>query len=261
MQLPRIAIPEINQNVTNYVNAVKAAGMEPVVISVRTENLEQNYQQEYLDYSVFRVSSFDGLVLPGGRDINPARYGQENKGSMYISDELDELQLSVLDNFVKTGRPVLGICRGYQLINVYFGGTLIQDIAWKERHTYSKETGDKVHRSYAKEGSWIAELYGTEFFHNSAHHQAVDKCGEGLEIVSRCPDDGIAEAFRHTQKEIYGVQWHPERMCLAHERNDTVCGFSIFQYFCRVCGGNPCEQLSRIVSQCRSEVMHDRMGL
>ena len=91
MQLPRIAIPEINQDVTNYVNAVKGCrygtGGD---LSPDPEHIEQNYQQEYLDYSEFRVSSFDGLVLPGGRDINPARYGQENKGSMYISDELDD---------------------------------------------------------------------------------------------------------------------------------------------------------------------------
>ena len=119
MRRPRIAIPEIDQNVKNYTSAVFAAGMEPIVISVQTEQMQQKYQQEYLDYSEFRVEAYDGLLIPGGGDINPARYGQKNHGSIMVMDALDELQFAMLDDFVKNGKPVLGICRGHQVINVY----------------------------------------------------------------------------------------------------------------------------------------------
>jgi putative glutamine amidotransferase len=235
MRRPRIAIPEIDQNVRNYTRAVREAGMEPIVISVQSMQIRQKYQQEYLDYSDFRVESYDGLLLPGGWDINPARYGQENAGSKEIVDALDELQLSMLDRFVKTGRPVLGICRGCQLINVYFGGTLIQHLPNAYRHFCDEEQKDRVHNCIAAEDSWLAELYGTVFPHNSAHHQAVDRPGEELVIDSYCLEDGTVEALHHQSLPVYGVQWHPERMCLELEREDTVDGFAVFQYFCGIC--------------------------
>ena len=238
MQKPRIAIPEIGQNVSNYANAVRAGGMNPVIISVQKEHIHRSFQQEYLDYTGFQASSYDGLVIPGGWDICPCRYGQKDVGCLKTDEGVDDLQFTILDDFIKINKPVLGICRGHQLINVYYGGTLIQDLPTKNIHAWS-DAGDRVHRSLAKEGSWIAELYGTEFAHNSSHHQAIDLCGEDIEIVSRCCDDGVVEAIRHRTKEIYGVQWHPERMCLAHARPDTVSGLPVFQFFCRICGGAP----------------------
>lgn len=257
MKRPRIAIPEINQNVTNYTRAVFAAGMEPVVVSIQSEQIQQQFQQEYLDYSVFKVENCDGLLIPGGGDINPSRYGQENKGSIMIMDALDELQFSMIEEFVKSRKPILGICRGHQVINVYFGGTMIQHLSTADRHFHKIGDPDKVHRCIAKEDSWLAELYGTDFFHNSAHHQAVDIIGRGLMIDSHCPDDGVVEAFHHTALPIYGVQWHPERMCLALERNDTVNGLPVFQFFSRLCGGDPEE----FAEQAKSEIMEDMMGL
>ena len=260
MKLPRIAIPEIDQNVTNYVNAVKAAGMEPVVVSVQSRNSVQSNHQEYLDYSEFRVFSYDGLVIPGGWDVCPSRYGQENRGCGRMMEELDDLQLSILDDFVKSRKPVLGICRGHQLINVYFGGSLIQDLPEKERHIWT-EKGDNVHRCRAEAGSWLAGLYGTEFYHNSSHHQAIDVCGEGIRVVSTCPEDGVPEAMRHEKLEICGVQWHPERMCLAHTRNDTVSGLPVFGFFCEVCGGSPEKHAEKQRNVCINSIMNNRMGL
>lgn len=257
MKRPRIAIPEINQNVKNYTRAVLAAGMEPVVISVQSEQVQQNFQQEYLDYSVFRVEAYDGLLIPGGGDINPARYGQENQGSTMIVDALDELQFAMLDDFVKSGKPVLGICRGHQIINVYFGGTMIQHLPTAFRHARNLDEPDKVHCCTAREGSWLAKLYGTEFWHNSAHHQAVDRLGEGLVTDSRCLEDGTVEAIHHQTLPVYGVQWHPERMCLEWERDDTVNGLPVMQYLCRLCGGDP----DAFTVCAQSEIMGDMMGL
>lgn len=257
MKRPRIAIPEIDQNIKNYTRAVLAAGMEPVAVSVQSEQVRQKFQQEYLDYSEFKAEAYDGLLIPGGGDINPRRYGQENRGSTMIIDALDELQFAVLDDFVKSGKPILGICRGHQVINVYFGGTLIQHLPTAFRHSRELDEPDKVHQCIAEENSWLAKLYGTEFFHNSAHHQAVDRPGEGLVIDSHCLEDGTVEAMHHSSLPIYSVQWHPERMCLALEREDTVNGISVMQFFCRLCGGEP----EKFTAGENSGIMDDRMGI
>jgi putative glutamine amidotransferase len=257
VKIPRIAIPEINQNVRNYTKAVSAAGMEPIVISVQSEQIQQKYQQEYLDYREFCVEAYDGLLIPGGGDVNPARYGQENHGSIYIMDQLDSLQLSMIDDFVKSNKPVLGICRGHQVINVYFGGTLIQHLPTSERHSRGIDEPDKVHGCIAVPGSWLSSLYGTEFMHNSAHHQAVDRPGSGLVIDSHAAEDGIVEAMHHAELPVYSVQWHPERMCLEHARTDTVNGLSVLQFFSRLCGGDP----EKYTADAASQIMTDRMGL
>ena len=132
---------------------------------------------------------------------------------------------------------MLGICRGLQLINVYFGGTLIQDLNTCVRHWKApEETKDVVHRSRAEKGSWLARLYGESFPHNSAHHQAADLVGSGLVIDSRAERDHVVEALHHEALPVYFVQWHPERMCLAHERPDTVNGLEIFRFFREQCG-------------------------
>ena len=238
MKRPRIAIPEINQNIENYTRAAYAAGMDPVAISLQEEQVPVSLQQEYMDYSHFRVEEFDGLLLPGGGDVNPCRYGKENQGSIMIIDELDQLQLDVLDAFVKSKKPIFGICRGHQVINVYFGGTLIQHLPTSFRHSRELTEPDKVHRCIAEKGSWLEKIYGREFPHNSAHHQAVEHLGKGLIADSHCLEDGIVEAMHHESLPIYSVQWHPERMCTTLKREDTVDGILALQFFCRLCGGN-----------------------
>jgi putative glutamine amidotransferase len=257
VKIPRIAIPEIGQNVRNYTRAVSSAGMEPIVISVQSEQIHQNYQQEYMDYQDFHVEAYDGLLIPGGVDVNPSRYGQENHGSIMIMDQLDELQLTMLDAFVKAGKPVLGICRGHQVINVYFGGSLIQHLPTSYRHSRGFDEPDKVHGCIAEPDSWLAGLYGTEFFHNSAHHQAVDLQGEGLVIDSHASEDGVVEGMHHRTLPVYSVQWHPERMCLEHERTDTVNGLPVIQFFSHLCGGEP----EKFAQSAAPEIMTDRMGL
>ena len=255
---PRIAIPEIEQNLTveNYTRAVFEAGMEPVVISFQADQLS-GYQKEYVDYGQFHAENYDGLLLPGGRDINPARYGETNTGSLGVHDTLDDLQLRLLGDFTREEKPVLGICRGMQLINVFFGGSLIQDLETAFRHARRREEPDRVHDSFAAEGSWIEEIYGGYFFHNSAHHQGVKRLGDGLIVDSRSAGDGVPEALHHSGLPIYGLQWHPERMCLSLEREDTVDGLAVFQYFCRLCGGDPAVR----AKEAAAEIMGDMMGL
>ena len=126
----RIAIPTAGKKIENYVNAVQHLG-------------------EYADtvgYDV-EVNDFDGLIMPGGYDVYPKWYGEEIAGSLKMDRELDSLQFAVLDRFMKAGKPVLGICRGHQILNIYFGGTLVQDIGYggKMLHTPSVWGVDKVH--------------------------------------------------------------------------------------------------------------------
>lgn len=256
---PRIAIPEIRQNLSakNYTRAVHEAGMEPVVISSQAHHLTVGLQREYMDYGQFRAEQYDGLLLPGGGDINPSLYGEANHGSVMIQDELDDLQLKLLSSFLELKKPVLGICRGMQLLNVFFGGSLFQNLDTAFRHTRKQDESDQVHDSVAGKDSWIGSIYGEHFFHNSAHHQGVRELGEGLSVDSRSAADGVVEATHHVSLPVYAVQWHPERMCLAFERVDTVNGLPVFQFFCRLCGGEP---LCRAYAA-SAEIMDGMMGL
>lgn len=169
-----------------------------------------------------------GLLLPGGGDVEPALYGQPNLGSRDIDRELDEAQLAMLDRFLRAGKPVLGICKGMQLLNIHFGGALIQHLGVWETHAWSD--GDRVHGCRSAPGSLLDRLYGREFPVNSLHHQAVAALGEGFRLSAWAPD-GTAEAMEHESLPVFGVQFHPERMCFAKARSDTVDGEKIFRHF------------------------------
>lgn len=176
----------------------------------------------------------DGLLLPGGGDIAPWRYGAENLGSVGIDEALDETELALVKNFAAQNRPILGICRGCQLINVAFGGSLIQDLPTAAQHKWTEQTGDQAHFVTAAEGSFLQKLYGNRFRVNSAHHQAAGRIAEGF-TVSAQSDDGVIEAIECVKKNIYAVQFHPERMSYAHRRPDTVDGRSLFEWFLNLC--------------------------
>ena len=180
----------INQT-KNYENACISLGMTPCT-----------------NLSLSKLSTCDALILPGGSDITPGFYGQGKNGSRKIDTELDLLQIQALEFFIRTGKPILGICKGMQLINVYFGGTLIQDLPNSAEH--QQEEGDLLHPSYITESCALSEIYGQEFIINSNHHQAVDKLGQNLKVV-QMSQDGVVEAFYHQTHPIFAVQWHPER--------------------------------------------------
>lgn len=210
----RIAIPAPESDIPNYLAALRALGAEPVPVDAECS-----------------ADGFDGLLLPGGVDVDPANYHRANVACGTTKPSLDAWQLTVLDRFVKQQKPVFGICRGHQVINVYFGGTLIQHVPGAERH--ARDAGasvDKVHMSHAEPGSFLAQLYGTNFAINSAHHQASDDVAPVLHVVQHS-DDGLVEAAVHQSLPVWSVQWHPERMCFAHKRSDTVDGSLVLQFF------------------------------
>jgi len=178
--------------------------------------------------------SYDGLILCGGSDFDPKYFGEEMDGSVDIDKARDETEFALLKAYVEAGKPILGICRGHQLINVFFGGSLYQDLKSAAEHT-SYANHDMIHRVRAVEGSIAHKLYGEEFTVNSSHHQGIKKLGDGLKATMYTVDGTVNEGIEHETLPILGVQWHPERMSFSNQRNDTVDGKPIFEYFVQMC--------------------------
>ncbi len=176
--------------------------------------------------SMGELGTCDGLIFPGGGDITPQLFQQSNQGSLNIDTELDLLQLRAFDLAFRSSLPILGICKGMQLINIGLGGTLTQHLSTATIHTSS--TQDLYHPTYVAEGSLLAQLYSTEFVVNSRHHQAVNRLGEELIPIQWCQKDSCIEALMHTSLPILGVQWHPERL---QTDSTTISGVPLFQHF------------------------------
>ncbi len=165
------------------------------------------------------VRPLDGLILQGGADVSPQSYGGTAEVPEWSGDRIRDLyEIELIREFMMQGKPVLGICRGCQLINVAMGGTLCQDIP-------SHIEGAIAHRDDALydgyhhpirivPGSGLSGLYpkqGETPLVTSIHHQCVDKLGSDLVVEAVSPTDGIVEAIRHVGKSyLVGVQWHPE---------------------------------------------------
>lgn len=160
--------------------------------------------------SLSEIRSYDGLLLPGGGDITPAFFGQKPAGSKNIDTELDIIQLQALEQAVYYRKPVLGICKGMQIINVFFGGTIIQHMKDYQIHAY--QDGDQFHESIIVPDTFLHALYGNQLRVNSAHHQCLDKLGANLLLAQYAQPTPTPEAICHTNLPIYGVQWHPERL-------------------------------------------------
>lgn len=163
------------------------------------------------------LDRIDGVVLTGGGDIAPERYGAERHEAVrMVNHERDEFELSLVTKAYERKMPMLAICRGNQVVNVAFGGTLIQDLpshSGAHGHDISGEGAYEPHsQALVEEGSKIASIFGAGLHGiNSIHHQAVEELGEGLKVVASAPD-GTVEALEHVDKawDLLSVQWHPE---------------------------------------------------
>lgn len=211
--MKRIFIYGEAEKMTNYANALRGVGLCPV-----------------FSLTLSGWADCDGLLLPGGADMDPARYGEENTASAGIDPVRDEAELSLIEKFLQAERPILGICRGFQVLNVALGGSLLQDVDHPETHRWAEEIGDRVHEVTAAQESFLKPLYGERFAVNSAHHQALGRIGAHLAVTAHAPD-GVAEAMQWPEKRVYAVQFHPERMAFAHRREDTVDGAAVFRFF------------------------------
>jgi putative glutamine amidotransferase len=156
----------------------------------------------------------DAIALMGGEDIAPEWYGgpvgYRREGRHY--EEADAAQLAVLQRALDRGTPVLGVCRGHQLLNVALGGTLVQHLDGDTVHLNAGAAVDELMQGHEVEldrASRIATVLGESVGVRSAHHQAIDRLGSGLAVVGRA-SDGVVEAVEHLTAPITGVQWHPE---------------------------------------------------
>lgn len=194
-----------------YHEALERAGAVPVLLSpsfsARTE--------------AALLSRVHGLVLTGGPDIEPARYGDERKPACGAADAIrDESDWRLARHCLEAGLPVLGICRGMQMLTVAAGGGLIQDIPSEVAGSLPHGRGDfgtvTMHRVSVVPGTLLARLLGSgETDVNSYHHQAAKAAPPGFAVTATAPD-GVIEAIEHTQHPFcVGVQWHPERMAAA----------------------------------------------
>ena len=199
--------------IENYVEAVRQAGGEPVLLSL-VDRAALNS----------KMVELDGFVLPGSpADVNPAEYGASNRGQSEPPDlPREETDRAILGYAFSEQKPVLAICYGCQLLNVFLGGTLIQDlhtetgttVPHRKKDIRPEPEDDPVHEVRFTAESQIAKLAGsTEAVVNSSHHQSVAIPGRQLRITAQAPD-GIVEAVEWTGDAnwVMGVQWHPERM-------------------------------------------------
>jgi putative glutamine amidotransferase len=193
-----------------YVNGVIKAGGLAVILPLCAE--------DSIIESI--LETVDGILFSGGADIDARHFGEENmKYGGKISPERDRFELLLVKKAIARKMPILGICRGLQLINIALGGTLHQDIHTGPAHgdtlKHWQEAPDwyPVHDIRIKAGSRLYEIYATETLGvNSFHHQAVKDAGNGLSIVAGS-SDGITEAIEGTGSNfIVAVQWHPEDM-------------------------------------------------
>lgn len=208
-----------------YFRSVEAAGGIPVIIAPKRM---PNANMSLL------LDRIDGLLLSGGADINPILVGEDPVPALHgINTERDLFELTLTRLAYNRQIPMLGICRGIQVLAAALGGTIMQDIATSLPHTQlikhsqDADRATATHFVEAAEGSRIAELLGKRFAVNSFHHQAVGQCGPRFRITAQSAD-GVIEAIESTEmKSIIGVQWHPE--CFIAE-GDT-CMMPLFQQF------------------------------
>lgn len=186
----KILISGTAEKMMNYARAVARAGGEPVCCYAPMEP----------------EMGCDGLILCGGGDISPALYGalpaDTDRDIDPVRERSDRIQIT---SFLAAGKPILGICRGAQILNVLSGGSLVQDLGEK-----CPDHRGTTHEVQISEGS-LQRLYGAFLAVNSYHHQAIRTPAPGFRVTA-LSQDGVIEAVEHEALPVFGVQWHPERM-------------------------------------------------
>lgn len=209
--------------------------MKNVLISCATHDA-LNYKIRLQELAINPVVSdkitngqnFDGLLLPGGGDISPFFYHCKNQGSHNICITEDIIQLLLFHQFLECGKPILGICKGMQLINVALGGTLNQSLKTESLHLLPDK--DNYHKTTLLPGSILYSLYHKNILVNSAHHQAIDTLGNNL-IATQHAFDGTIEGIEHNTLPVLGVQWHPERLYPDTLPKGCALGLPVLQWF------------------------------
>lgn len=209
-----------------YGKAISKAGGLPLVA------LDNMHPEDYVEIC-------DGLLLTGGPDIHCGRYGEfyrEDSEFPYLSINREILELQICKLFLEAGKPVFGIGRGMQILNIVLGGTLYRDIC---KDVNSIHTGKvdikspKAHITYhninVNKDTKLSKILKNEECVNSCHHQAIKELGENL-VVCAFASDGFIEAIEHKHLKAFGVQWHPE-----HTDEKLGADNRVFDYFISLC--------------------------
>ncbi|KMT22524.1 gamma-glutamyl-gamma-aminobutyrate hydrolase family protein [Clostridium cylindrosporum] len=189
-----------------YIQSVSRSSGLPIMLPV-TDNL--NVSQ--------LIASIDGLILTGGKDVSPALYGEDSLSLLReTKPERDAFEMALLKEAIIQNKPILGVCRGMQLINIAFGGTMLQDVSYDEsikiQHFQQTDSIFPIHNIKVKENSILHSILGSESRVNSIHHQAIKKLSPDF-IATAWASDGVIEGIEKKGDEfILGVQWHPEMM-------------------------------------------------
>ena len=214
---------------------------KPAILLSLAATVPQTYQQAIADAGGMPVggylpkcelpADFDGLLLGGGGDLAPSWYGEENRASYDIDSARDRIEFQIVQQALAHKRPILGICRGIQVLNVFLGG-LIQDLG----EVHSMTAGDyRLHSTRIEAGSKLARLYGKQVVVNSGHHQAIQRVAAHCAVTQRA-HDGVIEAIEHQSFPILAVQWHPEQMCERGKWTEkTADGMRLFTSFIACC--------------------------
>jgi len=188
----------------NYLHSIEILGGIPFPLLHSNKNIKNIY------------NLLDGLIITGGNfDINPKIYGKKYEGSRNTKDLRTNFEMSICNIFLKSSKPILGICGGEQLLNVVCGGTLIQDIKKNNpkaiKHEQLNPRNETSHKVKVLPETFFKKIVKKNIINvNSAHHQAIDKLGKNL-IASGYANDGVVECIEHIKhKWCLGIQWHPE---------------------------------------------------
>jgi len=212
-----------------YVRALESAGLVPVVVP----------PLEAAGTAVRVLDAVAGLVLSGGEDVDPSRYGETPHPELGpVNCARDETELALLARARELGLPTLAICRGIQVVNVGLGGSLVQDLPSQRQNVATHEVDDerdtRVHGIRVDPDSRLASILGAHSLAvNSIHHQAVDRLGEAMRVSARA-DDGTIEGVESNDPRwwMVGVQWHPEELTTTPEPWDRRL-FGAFAAACR----------------------------
>lgn len=207
----------------DYIDAVIKADGVPVLLPICNDDMIEE-----------QLNCIEGLIVCGGVDVNPLFYHDSYHFDQSESSyRRDEYEFKLIKKCIQKGIPILGICRGHQMINIVLGGTLYQDNKMLSstvmQHQQKERKEYPSHSIKVDKESFLYQILGEQYYVNSLHHQSIAQLGKGLRIVAKS-DDQIVEAIQHEDLCIWGVQFHPEMM---HNRDPQMQ--NIFNWFVQQC--------------------------
>lgn len=209
---------------TNYLNSVKNAGGAPILLPLETDKT-----------SLLRISEIcDGFLFTGGPDITPFRFGEETiQQCGEVLPKRDEMEELLFNIAMKSGKPIFGICRGIQVLNVFLGGTLYQDVAaqfpspLKLAHSQKSARNVLSHSVAINRDTLLHDILQKDYIQvNSFHHQAVKDVAPSLKVAGTSPDSIVEAVYLPGHKFFLAVQWHPEH--LIYDKEDALLLFKAF---------------------------------